>query len=339
MGSMDMRQLGGSDLQVSGLCLGEPPYRLPPSQHTCLFLERRVLAMQAPCFLGRAHRVCRRSSCWGRLWMQASTFSTPPKCTQCRRQPTHRSVACLLHCLTFRRKCCYRLGSDGQSLLYDAPQGRSEAILGTWLRRQRQVPRSSLVLATKVAGPGGMEWLRGGPLRLDAANITAALDASLARLGTDHVDLLQLHWPDRCISACIPLLQARLPAGPSLVAFGTLQCPYKCVVDPLGSAKSCAAHRFATSKHGEGNTACASLHCRYVPMFGDLDFDPTMAYAACSFEEQLEALVRAVTAGKVGGASNRLPADFAFFLYWGELKLLQGLTTLFMCSMVVALSG
>jgi hypothetical protein len=74
-------------------------------------------------------------------------------------------------------------------------------------------------------------------------------------------------------------------------------------------------------------------------MFGDLDFDPTMAYAACSFEEQLEALVRAVTAGKVGGASNRLPAGFAFFLYWGELKLLQGLTTLSMRSMVVALSG
>ena len=34
-------------------------------------------------------------------------------------------------------------------------------------------------------------------------------------------------------------------------------------------------------------------------MFGDLDYDPGMAYAACSFEEQLEALCRAVQAGKV----------------------------------------
>ena len=34
-------------------------------------------------------------------------------------------------------------------------------------------------------------------------------------------------------------------------------------------------------------------------MFGDVDFDPAMAYAACSFEEQLEALSRAVRVGKV----------------------------------------
>lgn len=40
--------------------------------------------------------------------------------------------------------------------------------------------------------------------------------------------------------------------------------------------------------------------CRYVPMFGDLDYDPAMVYAAASFEEQLEALGRAVEAGKVG---------------------------------------
>ncbi len=34
-------------------------------------------------------------------------------------------------------------------------------------------------------------------------------------------------------------------------------------------------------------------------MFGDLDYDPSMAYTACSFEEQLAALGRAVEAGKV----------------------------------------
>ena len=48
-----------------------------------------------------------------------------------------------------------------------------------------------------MAGPGGMEWLRGGPAALDGPNIAAAVDTSLARLGTDHIDLLQLHWPDR----------------------------------------------------------------------------------------------------------------------------------------------
>jgi aryl-alcohol dehydrogenase-like predicted oxidoreductase len=44
-----------------------------------------------------------------------------------------------------------------------------------------------------------MSWLRGGPLRLDAANVTAAVDASLTRLGTDYIDLLQIHWPDRYV--------------------------------------------------------------------------------------------------------------------------------------------
>lgn len=42
-----------------------------------------------------------------------------------------------------------------------------------------------------------MTWLRGGPTALDGPNIAAAIDASLLRLGTGHIDLLQLHWPDR----------------------------------------------------------------------------------------------------------------------------------------------
>ena len=39
--------------------------------------------------------------------------------------------------------------------------------------------------------------LRGGTTHLDRANLVSALDASLKRLQTDHVDLYQLHWPDR----------------------------------------------------------------------------------------------------------------------------------------------
>jgi len=40
-------------------------------------------------------------------------------------------------------------------------------------------------------------YIRGGNFRLDRVNLEAALDASLKRLCTDHVDLYQLHWPDR----------------------------------------------------------------------------------------------------------------------------------------------
>jgi aryl-alcohol dehydrogenase-like predicted oxidoreductase len=76
----------------------------------------------------------------------------------------------------------------------EATQGRSEEILGTWLRSQR---RDTHWLLTKVAGPGSMTWLRGGPLHLSRRNIAEALEASLMRLQTDFVDCLLLHWPDR----------------------------------------------------------------------------------------------------------------------------------------------
>ena len=55
------------------------------------------------------------------------------------------------------------------------------------------------MIATKVTGPSGqMPWIRGGPPALDAAAIRAAITGSLQRLGTDYIDLYQLHWPDRC---------------------------------------------------------------------------------------------------------------------------------------------
>ena len=75
-------------------------------------------------------------------------------------------------------------------------QGSTERYIGTWLKKSGR--RGDVVLATKVAGPNpAMHWLREGKNNLDAANIRAALEASLKRLQTDHIDLYQLHWPSR----------------------------------------------------------------------------------------------------------------------------------------------
>src|SRR6056300_1492105 len=84
--------------------------------------------------------------------------------------------------------------------LYPVPpkaetQGRTEEYIGTWLQQRSR--RDDLILATKACGPG--EWVnyfRGGP-RHTKAHLDEAIDASLARLQTDYVDLYQLHWPDR----------------------------------------------------------------------------------------------------------------------------------------------
>lgn len=75
--------------------------------------------------------------------------------------------------------------------------GRTETILGQWLAR---VPRDRVVVASKVAGPGRREWVRGGQTALTRRNIARAIDDTLARLRTDYVDLYQIHWPERNVA-------------------------------------------------------------------------------------------------------------------------------------------
>jgi 1-deoxyxylulose-5-phosphate synthase len=67
--------------------------------------------------------------------------------------------------------------------------GRSEEIVGKWLRGRR----GDFVVATKCHGRmGANPWNAG----LSRKHILEAMDASLARLQTDYVDLFQLHHPD-----------------------------------------------------------------------------------------------------------------------------------------------
>jgi aryl-alcohol dehydrogenase-like predicted oxidoreductase len=70
-----------------------------------------------------------------------------------------------------------------------ATAGRTEEIVGGWLRARRD----RFVVATKCFGRvGPAAWDRGNSRK----HILDAVEGSLRRLGTDYIDLYQLHGPD-----------------------------------------------------------------------------------------------------------------------------------------------
>lgn len=74
-------------------------------------------------------------------------------------------------------------------------QGETERILGQYIKAHGN--RDDLVIATKIAAPGGKSDYIRKNMALDWNNIHQAVDASLARLQIDTIDLYQIHWPDR----------------------------------------------------------------------------------------------------------------------------------------------
>lgn len=75
-----------------------------------------------------------------------------------------------------------------------ATVGRTEEIIGRWLRAGGTARRRQVLVATKGYGETGPNpWDKGNSRK----HLLDAIDASLRRLQTDHVDLYQLHGDDR----------------------------------------------------------------------------------------------------------------------------------------------
>lgn len=86
--------------------------------------------------------------------------------------------------------------------------GRTEEIVGRWLRGKRD----QFIVATKAGMPmGPATWDRGGSRK----HLLDAIDGSLTRLGTDYVDLYQLHFddPDTPVDETLDALDAIVRAG------------------------------------------------------------------------------------------------------------------------------
>lgn len=71
--------------------------------------------------------------------------------------------------------------------------GLTEEILGNWFKQTGR--RNEWILATKHSGEG-MEHARNGA-PISSKTVPEAVEGSLKRLKTDHIDLYQLHWPNR----------------------------------------------------------------------------------------------------------------------------------------------
>jgi aryl-alcohol dehydrogenase-like predicted oxidoreductase len=72
-------------------------------------------------------------------------------------------------------------------------QGLTEEYIGSWFRASGK--RNEVVLATKMGG-AGVSWIRNGE-GFTRSSVMQAVDGNLKRLGVDHIDLYQLHWPNR----------------------------------------------------------------------------------------------------------------------------------------------
>lgn len=86
--------------------------------------------------------------------------------------------------------------------------GRTEEIVGRWLQGRRD----EFIVATKCFFPTGPKPWDSGNSR---QNILRAVEASLRRLGTDHIDLYQLHsWdPDTPIDESLQALDDLVHSG------------------------------------------------------------------------------------------------------------------------------
>ena len=145
--------------------------------------------------------------------------------------------------------------------------GESEAIIGRWLKQSGK--RDQIVIATKVA-----KWAEHPGL--SPINIQQAVDGSLKRLQTDHIDLYQAHEDD----ASIPLAET-LGAFARLIEAGKVR---------VIGASNYGADRFADA------LAVSKQHG--LPRYESLQPEYNLV-SRTGYEKELEPLIREENIGVI----------------------------------------
>jgi aryl-alcohol dehydrogenase-like predicted oxidoreductase len=143
--------------------------------------------------------------------------------------------------------------------------GDSETIIGKWLKKSGK--RDRVVIATKVA-----KWAEHPGL--SPINIRAAVEGSLKRLQTDHIDLYQAHEDD-----------ASVPLAETLDAFGQLI--------KEGKVRAIGASNYGADRFAEALKVSRENH---LPRYETLQPEYNLVSRA-GYEKELEPLV---TAEKIG---------------------------------------
>jgi aryl-alcohol dehydrogenase-like predicted oxidoreductase len=127
--------------------------------------------------------------------------------------------------------------------VYGATHGASEEMLGTALEGQRD----EFVVATKFGGGRQPD----GRARASRSTIVAAVEGSLRRLRTDHIDLYQLHVPDdvtpieETLSALTDLVRAGKVRYVGSSNFAAWQ-----IADADWTARAAGLERFVSAQNG-----------------------------------------------------------------------------------------
>src|SRR6202008_4904783 len=130
-----------------------------------------------------------------------------------------------------------------------------------------------------------MTHTRGPDRRLDPANIRQAAEDSLRRLGADHIDLYQLHWPERAVTTLgrarysyLPDPEGQPPIEETLAALGELVAAGKVRAIGVCNESPWGVMRFLAEAERAGLPRIASIQNGYSLL--DRYFELGLAEAA-----------------------------------------------------------